>query len=354
LNVKINPELLKWARREAGFTIQEIADQVGVEPERFANWEVTGADMPWGKLKEVSKRFKRQLAVFFLPEAPPETKKPSDFRNARLSTSDLSKETLLAIRRARKYLKISASVMGEGYWLSRYNWLKDLRTTSQFRSALGITLSDQESFKYPSEAFKAWRNSLETNLGISVFQFSLPLDEIQAFCISDSVPFGIVLNSKHSYNGRIFSLFHELAHISKSQSGMCFPEQLDKNQSEELVCNKFAGKFLVPDSSVPHANTLSKLTYYANRLKVSREVILRRSLDRSYVTKAEFFDLLEEIRQLPLPRGRGGPLTPVERAQSSRGLLFFNLVLGAAQSNRIDFNTASDALGLKLNYLMYA
>ena len=353
MNVKVNPAMLEWARREAGYTGKEIAQRLDIETKRYMNWETTGTDIPWGKLKEISRQYKRQLAVFFLPKVPPDTQKPSDYRNFRLSGSRLSAKTLLAIRRARKYLNISALLMGQDYWVAKYALLKEIQSTDRLRSLLAISLSDQESFKYTSEAFKVWRKSLETNLGIFVFQFSLPLDEVQAFCISDTPPFGIVLNSKHTYAGRIFSLFHEVAHLSRTQSGICYPDDLDDNQSLELNCNEFAGKFLVPDNVVPVATTLDQLTYHANRLKVSREVVLRRNLERSYISRNQFFKLLDEIRQLPIPKGGGGRLSSVEKAQSSRGEMFFNLVVQAAQSNRLDFNTASDALGLKLNYLMY-
>lgn len=343
--------MLKWARREAGYTAEEIAQRLDIETERYMNWETTGTDIPWGKLKEISKQYKRQLAVFFLPKAPPDTQKPSDYRNIKRSCSGLSKKTLLAIRRARKYLNISSLLMSQDYWVTKYALLKEIQSPDRLRSRLAISLSDQESFKYTSEAFKAWRKSLETNLGI--FVFPLPLDEVQAFCISDTPPFGIVLNSNHTYPGRIFSLFHEVVHLSRAQSGICYPDDLDNNQSLELTCNEFAGKFLVPDDIVPVATTLDQLTYHANRLKVSREVILRRNLERSYISRNQFFALLAEIRRLPIPKGGGRPSSVLEKAQATRGEMFFNLVVQAAQSNKLDFNTASDALGLKLNYLMY-
>jgi Zn-dependent peptidase ImmA (M78 family) len=354
LNVRVNPEVLEWARRESGYTIDEIAHHLCVDQERYANWESSGKDVPLGKLKEISKKYKRQLAVFFLPEAPTDMQKPSDFRNFKLSSSGLSKKTLLAIRRTRKYLNLSTHLMDEEYWENKYAWLKEVQSEEQLRSRLGISLADQQSFKYISEAFKAWRNSLEANLGILIFQFNLPFEELQAFCVSDTLPFGIVLNSSHPYSGRIFSLFHEIAHLIKAQSGICYPDELDANQSLEFACNEFAGKFLVPDSVVPLATTLDELTYHANKLKVSREVILRRNLERSYISRKEFFELLAEVRRLPKPKKGGGPTSVLEKAKSSRGQLFFNLVVQGIQANKLDFNTASDALGLKLNYLMYA
>ncbi len=353
MNVKVNPKVLEWARYEAGYTVDEIAKELDVDPERYSDWEITGTNIPWGKLRDISKKYKRQLAVFFLSKIPPSTEKPSDHRNLRLSSSGLSRKTLLAIRRARKYLDISAGLMGQNYWMNKYIWMNEVKSLDQLRSWLEISISDQQSFKYTSEAFKAWRNSFEKKLGILVFQFSLPLGELQAFCISDTFPMGIGLNSAHSYAGRIFSLFHELVHITKAQSGICYPDSIDANQSLELTCNEFAGKFLVPDNSVPMVTTLEEIMRHAKRLNVSAEVILRRNLERSYITKNHFFELLAEIRKLSKPTIKGRSPSALEKAQASRGQLFFNMIVDAVHANKLDFNTASDALGLKMNYLMY-
>jgi Zn-dependent peptidase ImmA (M78 family) len=354
LNVNINPKVLEWARREAGYTVPEIAKSLDIEPERYENWEAKGTEIPWGKLKQISKCYKRQLAVFFLPKAPPDTPTPKDHRNLKLSKSGISKEMLLAIRRAHKYLNISTSIMGQDYWKSKYAWLAEDQSTGQLRNRLGISITDQQAFKYTSEAFKAWRSSFEANLGIFVFQFSLPFEEVQAFCVSDTPPLGIVLNSSHSYAGRIFSLFHELSHILKAQSGICYPDDLDTNQTLEFSCNEFAGRFLVPDEHVLVASTLKELRYHSKRLNVSMEVILRRNLELSHISKNRFFELLREIRNLPKPKKGGGPASVFEKAQATRGQMFYNLVVQAFQTNRLDYNTAADALGLKLNYLMYA
>jgi Zn-dependent peptidase ImmA (M78 family) len=353
LNIRVNPKLLQWARREAGYSIDEIAARLNVDLERYRVWEETGIDIPWSKLKEISKHFKRQIAVFFLPEFPPDTKRPSDFRNRTLAGSELSKKALLAIRRAQKCLTISSQLFGQEYWFKRYQWMSEVTEPNQLRAKLQISIGDQQAFKFHSEAFKAWRNAIESQLGIFVFQFSMPFEELQAFCLSETPPFAIVVNSKHTYTGRIFSLFHETAHILMKQSGICYPDSLDDNQTVEFVCNDFAGRILIPDAEVPTVSSLDDLTLYANKFKVSQEVVLRRNLERGYVSREDFFSLLAEIRRLPIPKGGGGPSTPVEKAQASRGQMFFNIVVQALQNNRLDFNTASDALGLKLNYLMY-
>jgi Zn-dependent peptidase ImmA (M78 family)/transcriptional regulator with XRE-family HTH domain len=364
LSVKINPRVLEWARMEAGFTIPEISERLKVGPERYSGWEQHGSEIPWGKLCQVSKLYRRQVAVFFLETVPPIVKKPSDFRNSRLSSAGISKDVLLAIRRVNKYLRLAIELFGEEYWSQRHEWLmqdmpKQDDSTSKFsmqfsqwlRNRIGISLDTQRKARKIRDMYKDWRNNIENNLGIFVFQFSMPTDEIQAFCYGESPPFGIVLNSNDAYARRIFSLFHELAHIFRYQSGMCFPDDIDKNDSLELACNEFAGKFLIPDEFVPMATTIELLSSYADDFKVSREVILLRNLERKLITRKLFSQLWNEVRSQPREKGKGGPVTPINKSKNARGELFFNLIMNAMNANKIDFNTASDVLGLRLNYL---
>jgi len=365
LTVNINPRVLEWARMEAGFTIPEISERLKVDSERYNGWEKYGSDIPWGKLCQVSKLYKRQVAVFFLETVPPVVKKPDDFRNSRLSSAGISGDVLLAIRRANKYLGLAVELFGKEYWIHRYEWLmQDLpkyvdsteKFNSQFskwlRNKIGISLDTQRKAKKITYAFKDWRNSIENNLGIFVFQFSMPSDEVQAFCYGEGPPFSIVLNSNDSHSRRIFSLFHELAHIFRYQSGICFPDDVDKNDSLELACNEFAGKFLVPDEVVPVATTLELLSSYADDFKVSREVILIRNLERELITRKRFSQLWNEVRKQPREKAKGGPVTPINKSKSARGEMFFNLIMSAMNANKIDYNTTSDVLGLRLNYLM--
>lgn len=360
MKTRINPRVLKWAREESGLTVEKIAARLDIDAQRYSNWEVEESEIPFGKLRDIARLCKRQVAVFFLPSAPPKMRKPKDYRNVLFSERGISKETLLAIRRATKYRNLALTILGDRYWQDRYDWLEDIKdiqaldTPRWLRNKLEVSLQSQQSLQRMNEALTLWRNVTETKLGVFVFQFPLSTEEVQGFCFSDKPPYAIVLNSNYSYAGRIFTLFHEFAHILRTQSGICFPDEVEENQTLELQCNLFAGKFLVPDEQVPRANTLKDLAFFANQFKVSKEVMLFRNLERNFISRPEFFELLSEIKSQPIPPRKGGPIDPVIKSHSSRGDSFFNLVMDSAHKNVIDFNTASDALDLKLKYFTNA
>lgn len=363
IKVKVNPQVLEWAREEAGYKDIEIANDLEIELDRYRKWEKTGQDIPLSYLKKISKKYKRQLAVFFLPKAPPKEKIPDDFRNLYLREKELSTDIRLSIRRTHKYQNLALALKGENYWNNIYRWFPKVRAFIEesegiindqllkwLRERLKINISDQAKFKEPRIAFNNWRNAVERELGIFVFQFSMPMDEAQGFSISDKIPNAIVINKNHAYTGRIFSIFHELAHIFRHESGICDQDWTNDELNKELECNEFSAKFLVPDEYVYSVSDFEELKNYAKTFNVSKDVYLRRNFHLNLISKNTFFNLLEEIKKQP-HRERGGIVRPTVKSKSLRGEMFYNLIIDAVYNNRIDFNTASDALGLAYRYI---
>ena len=78
----------------------------------------------------------------------------------------------------------------------------------------------------------------------------MPIEEARGFSLTDNKIPTVVLNLRDSINGRMFSLFHEYAHLLLDKSGICDMEEQDYLQQEdktiERFCNHFAGAILVP------------------------------------------------------------------------------------------------------------
>ena len=367
IKINVKPNLLQWAREQSGYCIEEIAKKLNIKPERYVNWEENGQNIPLGKLKEISRQFKRQLAIFFLPHPPPKLKIPKDFRNIKFRGTGLSAELRLAIRRCDKYLYLARDILGEDYWSSRYSWVKEVESFIKIRKAifssdlinwlrekLKIEPGAQIKFKTNREAFNAWRKSVEEELGIFIFQFPMPMDEIQGLCMTESPPYAIVVNNRHAEAGKIFTIFHELAHIFKHEPGICWPDLSSERKDAEYEYNKFAAQFLVPDENVFPISSIKELKKYANQLKISSEVYLRRNFELNLISKKKFFDLLAELKKQPFKKHKGSYVEPLLKCQNTRGEMFYNLMMSAVHNNRVDYNTVSDALGLTIKYLTNA
>ena len=80
-------------------------------------------------------------------------------------------------------------------------------------------LSEQFKWKKIDKALKNWRNIIEAN-GIFVFKRSFKQGDISGFCLVDDEFPVIFLNNSTTKSRQIFSIFHELAHILLSTSGI--------------------------------------------------------------------------------------------------------------------------------------
>lgn len=365
--LKINPKLLQWAREESGYSPSEIASRIHVDQERYLAWENAGTGLNLDDLIALSKALRRQIAFFFLPSIPPKTRKPTDFRNLEPAMAKLSEKTLLAIRHTARFRDFLLQLHGAEYYHNKYSWLTRYResfarhldseeSVAWIRNLLNYPIEEQTASDVNSEtSYKRWRNSVEHNLGIHVFQFAMPTNEAQGFSYSDSFPYCITINNAYPATSRTFTLFHELGHILQSQSGLCKPDDaiLRKEGTTiiEYDCNSFAGSLLVPAKEVVPAKDKDTIYKYACRFKISSEVYLRRLFALGFVSESEFFPLLDEIRKSVLPSKPHYPKSPVTKSINSRGEVLFNSTLDAMNQRKVPYSLASDILGLKINYL---
>lgn len=352
VEININPQILRWAREESGYDPLEIADKVDIASDRYKLWEKEGKNIPLGKLKLLANAYKRQLAVFLLPTVPEKISKPKDFRNLNPVESKLSKKILEVFRDVTYFRETALELQGETYWKNRYQWLdktkSNIKDSGSFglllRDLLNISIEDQITWKTENEAYRKWRLAVEDRLGIFVFQFPMPMDEIQGCSFNGDYPFAIVTNSNHSYTGRIFTIFHELAHILRHQSSMCLFERATENQKEEWECNVFAGNFLAPQNLIEQTDDLRTISQYASKLKISREVYLRRLKEENKISDMKFFKLLDQIQSTyKTTKKKGGFVKPEVKSRASRGETFFNLILEAMYKNQISYTKASNA-----------
>jgi Zn-dependent peptidase ImmA (M78 family)/DNA-binding XRE family transcriptional regulator len=362
--LNVNPQILKWAREESGYTIDKIAEKLGINIDSYLQWEATGEGVPFSKLKLIAASYKRQIATFFLAELPPKIKKPEDYRNLSLVGTPLSKETLLAFRRIIRYQELLVEIYGQKYFEDKYCWLREYQTSFSravnsdqiaywLRDKLEFPFEEQLTEKNNETCYKRWRDSFANRLGILNFQFSLPTDEIQGFSYSDSTPFCIAINGKdYSTNSRIFTLFHEFAHLIQHQSGICMPNSVVKDQYIEYDVNKFASALLIPEDKVILSTDPDEIYQISRKFKVSSEVYLRRMRDLDRISEKRFFDLLEILRQRVKPSKKGGRSTPLQKCISAKGQFFYGSITTAAKNGILSYSQASEVLGLKVNHFI--
>ena len=272
--------------------------------------------------------YKRPIAIFFFPEPPPETDPRQEFRTLPdFEIEKLSSDTRYAIRQAEA-MQTALREINDGTNPSKDKRFRDIKATPSSsasdlaraaRNYLDIVLSDQAPWNSREEALENWRKLVQDR-GVFIFKRSFKQGDVSGFSLDDEEFSVIYLNNNTAAARQIFTLFHELAHIMLHSSGIT--KQNDRYigsltgppKAIEVFCNQFAGEFLVPSDdfenrirSGPYDDRY--LSNLADRYLVSREVILRKLLDRGYVDRSEYDTKAEKWNREYLKRRstqRGG------------------------------------------------
>ncbi len=365
--------VLVWARKSAGLGLEEVARVLGVSPDGMRAWERGSAKPTLRQLEALASKYRRPLGVFFLPSPPEEPPPPRDFRVLPgTGSKPLSHRTLLAIRRAH-WLRSKAEAMSRDLAEERPSLLPSFRLSEPpdeaaagERRRLEVTLDRQFACRSLYEAFREWRSRIEAR-EILVFQTAIPLDDARGFSIrADRFPV-IVVSSADAVAARVFTLFHEYAHLGLGTPGICIPDDgaAEVPDRTERFCNAFAGSLLVPRDALKERwsptlrDALERgeeegIASLGQLFGVSREVLLRRAFDLELVSRRTYKAFHDRGKggRSSHRRARGGfGEAPPKRCVSERGRRFVSLVLEALDREAITARDAVDYLGVKTEHI---
>ncbi len=368
--IPVNPDLLKWARETAGLSVDDVVRKMKrkrVTAETVLSWE-NGEDSPsYPQLERIAYEiYKRPLALFFFPEPPQEETPKQSFRTLpEYAIERLPERIRFLIRKARVMQLNLAELYDNANPASRHI-VQDLsfdpgvsseEMAATVRDYLGIDLSRQNQWRNSEEALKVWRDALEEH-GVFIFKDAFRVEAFSGFCLYDEQFPIIYVNNSKPKNRQIFTLFHELAHLLFRTGGIDSPldDYLDHLEGDsrriEVLCNQFTGEFLVPRRDFEHrirgvAINDESIQELAETYHVSREVILRKLLDRKLVEQAVYEEKARDWTQCAkTSSGTGGDY------YKTMGAYLGERYLGTAFSryyqNRISVEQLADYLGVKV------
>jgi Zn-dependent peptidase ImmA (M78 family) len=364
-NVSVEPTVLIWARESIGMSIDEVVKKIkGITTNAIKEWEKKdGAVKPtFAQIERLSTIYRRPLSAFLLPAPPKEAPFPKDFRTLPSEEKQpLKPKTYLVIRKARRFqysaIELIKELGEESNKLSiKANPSDNPETLAEkMRIQFGIKEFPSSASFTKETALGEWIKILENN-GILVFQISITMNkEIRGFSLVDEDVLAIVLRRSDETSAKIFTLFHELAHLLLREGGICDLEESDI--SHEKFCNHFAGAFLVPkDKLLNHpvvkANAKTRkwpenfLKDIARDFKVSKEVILRRLWILGLTTKEYYLQKHKEWKsKYKEPFGRGKK-DEIKICLQERGKKYTSMAFDAYERKKIDGMGLADYLGV--------
>jgi len=364
-NVSVEPAVLTWARESIGMSIDAVAKKIkGITINTMKEWEKKDAAVKptFAQIEKLSKVYKRPLSAFLLPAPPKEPPSPKDFRTLPSEEKlPLKPKTHLAIRKARRFQYSAAELIKElGNESKKLPVKANLSDNPELlaekvRILFGIRGFPRRASFTKAIALDEWIKILEKN-GILVFQISITKNkEIRGFSLIDEDAPAIVLRRSDETSAKIFTLFHELAHLLLREGGIC---DLESDIPHERFCNHFAGAFLVPKEKllnhfIVKTNVRVRewpenfLRDIARDFNVSGEVILRRLWILGLTTREYYLKKHREWKsKYKKPFGRKDKKTEIKICLQERGKKYTSMVFDAYERKKIDEMRVADYLGV--------
>lgn len=374
--ISVSGQVLQWAREQRGLTIAVAVKRLQMSEKRLEAIEANVESPTVAQLKKMADKYKRPLIVLLLDE-PPTTFTPlKDFRSLPDQEREIfSPELRDEIRRATQQQEIYAELRSElGEALTPVQLPAASRDARQLahalRALLGVTFEQQRRWSNGREALTEWRTRIES-LGILVLEAShVKLSEMRGMSLSQRLPVVIVLNGQDSERGKVFTLLHELAHLTLRQPGVCDLHQRgDVTNDIEVFCNEVAGEALLPSDSFLNLEVVRHHTagtrWSDQELDAivslvggaSTEAVLRRLLQLGKAgrteheeRRTEFLERYEEWRRARSRSSKGGP--PPHRIQlRDRGRPFVRSVFDAYAEGVVTYSDVIDLVGVRTKHL---
>lgn len=356
--VPINGATLAWARAAMRLEPADIAKAAGTTLEKARGFESGDVEPTLKQLEKIAKKLDRTMAFFFTaPPAVVDVPDTPDFRGR--GEEPLPPNLAREMRRAEQYRDAMLDLQGKPERVVRVGSVT--RETLQRRAAELRTQFDLRGDFVPqmhdmSRVLNFWCDLLERN-GYLIFQTTrIPLSVFRGLSIHhDHLPV-ILLNGADSHAGKVFTIFHEIAHLANKTSGLC---DLDRHVNEEAIANAFAANFLMPSGQVRAfvegcgENGLELARKMGKVFKVSllaagvRLCTLRFINDDELETLREESDAAWNEHQAAQKANPGGP--PAWRLRyRDLGRAYIGAVAKAVEDDRADWLDASYLLNARI------
>lgn len=259
VHVPITPSVLEWAIKESGLDRATVAEKIEVESDRLDAW-LRGDEQPsLTAFKKLATALRRPTATFLLPSPPKAKAVAIEFRHPPgLVDRELLPEERLAIREVHRLQDAVAWLVDE-IGLETTELPKLTISTKpdvagrRLRDLLGVDVTTQSTWRDSGVALKEWRRAIES-VGVLVFLLPIGADAGRGFSLWIPRAPAIVANTHWNPAARIYTLFHELAHILTRTNSVCADDATSRSshgQSDlERWCEQVAAAALMPEGEL--------------------------------------------------------------------------------------------------------
>ena len=371
--VKINREILRWARTSAKVSLDKAAKTISknAKIDKIKEWEsIDGKDSPTeSQLKKLARLYRRPLEIFSLPFIPREFPKLKDFRTDK---TELGTAVIFMMREIQDkqdwlhnfYAKNRTAKLP---FVGRFNIKSDpVLVAKDIRKTLGINLATNslKPLKYWIDKAESKRIFITLSSNFHT-RLKLDSDVFKGFAIADTFAPFIFINSEDWDHGQLFSLAHELAHIWIGVSGISNDTGIlgktNNLHQVEKFCNEVAIQLLLPPEDlklfVPtkgeiqfkHIAKMGRKLGLSQRsiaIAAERHGMIDSNQSKEFIRNAD--DAWKEFlaKEARKPKSSGGPNYYImQLRRNSKG--FANVVIDSYKKGKVSGTDASRLLNMR-------
>ena len=375
----VNHEMLVWARSETPFTsVEDVVPFIKeFSAEKLSAWE-SGTDLPSvTEAKRLAALYRVPFACFFLSSPPEKRVKKYKDRRTMFGTvyGQISYELWREINRIQenrdKLVDLLEPEEADAVAFKLTASVEDVEETGRaIREYFGISVPFKNKSAYNNNAYNYYRRLLE-NRGIAVSQISgVSLDEMRGLSISYDICPVIGINNRDFERAKVFSLFHEVAHLVRRSSSLCTIDFDERNDEEEKICDRIAAATLLPRDEI---TSVARVIYgrhnewstyclqdIGDKFGVSSLVVLRRLYDIGIIERDLYFNIYDTVRNdfeknreliEQNRRGKNIPVYYYVKYLNQQGFLFPKVVLNAHANGKITYGEMCRTLSVNSKHV---
>ena len=372
---KINPVILKWARKTSKITLEKSASVISktCKVDRIKEWESPECkNFPTMKqVEKLARLYRRQVDIFYLPFIPKDFPPLKDFR--RNKEEGLNTALIFMMREIQEKQEWLSNFLAKKKekkleFAGKYNIKSSVDIVAKgIRKMLdiGTIPTGLKPLKYWIERAESKRIFISLSSNYHT-RLKLDSDAFKGFVIADKFAPFIFLNSDDWDHGQIFTLVHELVHIWIGVSGISNDTEPGLIQSSELhpvekFCHDVAVKVLLPEEEItsllprPGEISFKNISRASRKLGISNTSLINRVqnlklLDKetSDTFRKEADNMWKEylFKESQKKKSSGGPNYYIMQLRRS-SKAFANIVMDFYKSGKVSGTDASRLLKVK-------
>ena len=299
--MRVNPEILTWARSTAGLSLEAAATRLGFKDtrngtavERLEALEA-GVDEPSRPaLLKMAGLYRRPLLTFYLPAPPARAERGEDFRtlpdDQRIDSAAMIDALVRDVRarqsqvrglleeeEAQPLVAVAASRIEDGVQtVARRlaHWLQfDLSTFRRERTV-------ENAFAYLRAAAERAGVFVLLIGNLGSHHSAIDPEAFRGFALADPIAPFVVINDQDAKVAWSFTLLHELVQVAIGATGISGGSM---ESVIEVFCNEIAGELLLPRAELAafavaadDARARADITAFAQDRNVSRAMVAYR------------------------------------------------------------------------------